>query len=136
MADIERRAGNARMSRAVIHRGVAYLSGQVAARPCGSFEEEARACLAGLDAALAEAGTDRGRLLSATVYLADLRRIAAFDAVWEGWVPCDALPARVAIQTPMVDPGRSVAVQAIAALPETRAPRPDHGADRATALEI
>ena len=118
MGGIDRRAGNARMSRAVIHRGVVHLSGQVAPRPCASFEEEVRACLAALDATLAEAGTDRARLLSATVFLADLRRIAAFDAVWEDWVPAEALPARVAIQTPMVDPDRSVAVQVAAAMPD------------------
>ena len=110
----ECRAGNERMSESVTAAGLVFLSGQVAPAAGGTFEAEAAAALAALAAALARAGSGVENLVHVTVYLSDLGRIEAFNSVWDGWIGADTLPARVAIQTPMVDPARRVAVGCIA----------------------
>ena len=69
---IERRQIGPRMSQLVIHNGVAYLAGQVADDPAAPLAEQARQLLAAVDRLLAEAGTDKSRLLSVTVYLANM----------------------------------------------------------------
>lgn len=63
---IERHATTALMSQAVVHNGVAYLSGQVAMDlPGAPVADQARAIFARIDSLLDRVGTDRSKLLSA-----------------------------------------------------------------------
>jgi enamine deaminase RidA (YjgF/YER057c/UK114 family) len=82
-----------RMSQAVVHGGVVYLAGQVGA-PGASVAEQTRAVLAQVDRLLAEAGSDRSRLLSATIWLADIADFAEMNSVWEAWIDPANPPAR------------------------------------------
>jgi enamine deaminase RidA (YjgF/YER057c/UK114 family) len=82
--------------------------------PHASFEDEARAALAAADALLDRVGSDRSALLHVTVHIADLVMMPRFNAVWTGWLDGAPPPARVAVQTPMVDPTYSVAVSCVA----------------------
>ena len=76
-----------RMSQAVVHGDTVYLAGQVAAQAAGkTVAEQTRDILATIDMLLAEAGTDKTRLLSTTIYLADMATFAEMNAVWDGWV--------------------------------------------------
>ncbi|WOH52594.1 Rid family hydrolase [Bradyrhizobium sp. sBnM-33] len=50
------------------------------------LEEQAKRCFRKIDGVLADLGTDRRYLLSATVFLSDLRQKARFDDVWNAWV--------------------------------------------------
>src|ERR1700730_9823392 len=72
-----------RMSQAVIHNKTVYLAGQVA--PGASVAIQTREILASIDALLAEAKTDKSRLLSATIWLTDMATFDDMKDVWERW---------------------------------------------------
>ena len=82
-----------RMSQVVIHAGVVYLSGQVGA-PGEDIATQTRAVLATIDRLLEQAGSDRGHLLQAVIWLADVADFAAMNEVWEDWLKDVTPPAR------------------------------------------
>lgn len=100
---ISRHDTKARMSRAVIHNGVAYLCGQVAGPEAreGDITAQTESMLARVDALLKEIGSSREQLLSATVYLKDGNDVAAMNAVWDAWVPEGYAPARTCVCAPL-----------------------------------
>ncbi|WP_136248190.1 RidA family protein [Halomonas borealis] len=100
---IQRHDTKARMSRAVIHNGVAYLCGQVAGPEAreGGISVQTESMLARVDGLLAEIGSDREHLLTATVYLKDGGDVAAMNAVWDAWVPEGHAPARTCVCAPL-----------------------------------
>src|SRR5271167_4821791 len=84
-----------RMSQAVIHGSTVYLAGQVADQAKGkSVGEQAKDILAGIDRLLAEAGSDKTKILSATIYLADIGTFAEMNAAWDAWVPASDVEDR------------------------------------------
>ena len=98
MSAIARLDTSARYSEAVIHNGTIYLAGQVPADDAlGSALSQTRSVLAQIDALLARAGSDKSRLLSATVYLTSLEHYAAMNEAWAAWVPAGAAPARATV---------------------------------------
>jgi enamine deaminase RidA (YjgF/YER057c/UK114 family) len=98
---IERIQIGPRMSQAVIHNGVVYLAGQVATGAKGrSVAEQTKNILSGIDGLLAAARTDKGRILSATIWLADMSAFAEMNGVWDAWVAAGATPARATVATP------------------------------------
>lgn len=116
-ADIRRIGAGPRMSQAVVHNNVIYLAGQVALDAMdGDVAEQTRAVLARTDALLAEAGTSRRRILSATIWLADMADFDAMNAVWDGWIPADAAPARATVEARLASPRFRVEVAFTAAL--------------------
>ncbi|MEC9482676.1 MAG: RidA family protein, partial [Halomonas sp.] len=100
---IQRHDPKTRMSRAVIHNGIAYLCGQVAGPEArhGDVTEQTHSMLARVDALLEEIGSDRGHLLTATLYLKDGADFAAMNAVWDAWIPEGHAPARTCVTAPM-----------------------------------
>jgi enamine deaminase RidA (YjgF/YER057c/UK114 family) len=84
-----------RMSQAVIHNKTVYLAGQVAAGATVTIQT--REILATIDALLAEAGTDKSRLLSATIWLTDMATFAEMNGVWQSWVVPGETPARATV---------------------------------------
>lgn len=113
---IERLHAGPRMSQAVIHGGLVYLAGQVGA-PGEDAATQTRAVLASVDALLAEAGTDRSRLLQATVWLADMGDFAAMNAVWDDWIGGADAPTRATGEVRLATPDYKVEVIVVAALP-------------------
>lgn len=81
------------MSDAVIHNGVAYLSGMVGRRGT-DVASQTRAALEDLDEVLARIGSDREHILSAIVWLSDVATIGEMNAVWEDWFAPGRAPAR------------------------------------------
>ena len=105
-----------RMSQAVVHGDTVYLAGQVAAEAAGkSVAEQTREILATIDKLLAEAGTDKTRLLSATIYLTDMATFAEMNAVWQAWVAPGATPARATVEARLAAPDYAVEVVCVAA---------------------
>jgi enamine deaminase RidA (YjgF/YER057c/UK114 family) len=96
--EIRRLQPGKRMSQAVIHQGTVYLAGQVAADPSQDVTGQTRQVLAGIDKLLTEAGTDKTRILSATVVLADMASFADMNAAWDAWVAPGEPPARATIE--------------------------------------
>jgi enamine deaminase RidA (YjgF/YER057c/UK114 family) len=94
---IQRIQTGPRMSQAVIHNKTVYLAGQVAAGATVTIQ--AREILAGIDALLKEANTDKSQLLSATIWLTDMATFAEMNAVWQAWVMPGATPARATVMS-------------------------------------
>lgn len=116
MAPIIRLETGPRMSQAVIHNGVVYLAGQVGEEG-SSVAEQTRGALAEVDRLLALAGTDKTRILSTQVWLADASTVAEMNAVWDAWAPKGHTPARATGESKLVAPQYLVEVIVTAALP-------------------
>ncbi|MCO6416335.1 RidA family protein [Siccirubricoccus sp. KC 17139] len=110
-----------RLSGAVVQGGLVYLAGQVADDSSLDTEGQTADILAQIDALLAEAGTDKSRLLSVTVVLRDITEAPAMNRAWDRWLDPRAKPARMTIEAKLVDPAWRVEVTGIAALPEDAA---------------
>jgi enamine deaminase RidA (YjgF/YER057c/UK114 family) len=115
---IKRLAEEERLSGAVVHGGLVWLAGQVADDATLDAEGQTADVLAQIDALLAQAGTGKRHLLSATVVLADIRDAPAMNRAWDRWLDPAAKPARMTIQAPLVDPAWRVEITGVAALPE------------------
>jgi len=102
------------MSQAVVHGGVVYLAGQVGA-PGASVTEQTRAVLAQIDRLLAEAGSDKSRLLSATIWLDDIADFGEMNAVWEAWIDPANPPARATGESRLAAPEFKVEIIVTAA---------------------
>ncbi|MEQ8306097.1 MAG: RidA family protein [Hoeflea sp.] len=115
MSDIKRIETGPRMSQAVIHNGTVYLAGQVGS-PGASVAEQTKAILAGIDRLLAEAGTDKTRILQATIWLDSMDDFAEMNAVWDSWVAPGHTPARAAGESRLATPDYKVEIICVAAL--------------------
>ena len=114
---IKRIQAGKRMSQAVINNGVVYLAGQVADEPKGADTgAQTRQVLAAIDALLAEAGTDKSKLLATTIYLTDIGNFAAMNAVWDAWVSSGNPPARATVEAKLASPEYLVEIVVTAAV--------------------
>jgi enamine deaminase RidA (YjgF/YER057c/UK114 family) len=113
---INRLGPGPRMSQAVIHGNTVYLAGQVAAEPVPSVGEQTRQILAKIDALLKEAGTDKTKILSANIWLAEIRTFDEMNAVWDAWVVPGSAPARATVQALLARPANLVEIMVTAAL--------------------
>jgi enamine deaminase RidA (YjgF/YER057c/UK114 family) len=114
-ATIERIHPGRRMSRAVVHAGTVYLAGHVADDTSADAAGQTREILAKIDDVLAEAGTDKSRLLSATVWLADIASYDAMNEIWDAWVSPGNPPARACVEARLAAPDYTVEIAVIAA---------------------
>ena len=114
--DITRIETGPRMSQAVIHRGIVWLAGQVG-HPGDGVGAQTATCLAEIDRLLALAGTDKTRILSAQIWLADAGSVAEMNAAWEAWAAPGHTPARATGESRLVAPEYLVEVIVTAALP-------------------
>ncbi len=106
-----------RMSQAVVHNGVVYTAGQVAqGAPGASIADQTKDILASIDRLLAEAGTDKSKLLSATIWLADMRDFAEMNEVWDAWVSPGNTPARACVGSGLAAQKFNVEIGVIAAV--------------------
>lgn len=120
---IQRLAGEQRLSGAVVHGGLVWLAGQVADDAGLDAEGQTADILRQVDALLREAGTDKSRLLSVTVVLADIADAPAMNRAWDRWLDPAAKPARMTVQAPLVDPAWRVEITGVAAAGETAGAR-------------
>lgn len=111
---IQRLHSGPRMSQAVIHGDTIYLAGQVAL-PGERIERQTEAVLAQIDALLAEAGSDKSHILSATIWLADMNDFASMNVVWDKWVALEAAPARATGEAKLATPQYLVEIIVVAA---------------------
>jgi len=112
---IERQETKPRMSRIVKHNGTIYLCGQVCADATQGMEEQTQTMLDKVDALLLQSGSDREHMLSATMYVRDMKDFAAMNAVWDAWVPEGCAPARACVEARMARPELLVEISVVAA---------------------
>lgn len=107
-----------RMSQAVVHGDTVYLAGQVALdKPGGSVTEQTANILERIDGLLAKAGTDKSKLLTATIWLCSMDDFAEMNAVWDAWVAEGDTPCRACVESPrLATPDYTVEIQVAAAL--------------------
>ncbi len=115
--DIKRHNPGPRMSEAVVYNGVAYLAGQVADKTVGQSVEAQTAEIVGIiDALLAELGSDKTKILSTTIFLADISTFAEMNKVWDSWVVAGHTPARATVEAKLAAPAYKVEIQLTAAV--------------------
>ena len=107
-----------RMSQAVVHGKTVYLAGQVAADPSADVAGQTRQILGQIDKLLATAGTDKTRILSTNIWLADMGSFGEMNAEWDVWVPQGNTPARATVESKLAAPQYKVEIACIAALPD------------------
>jgi enamine deaminase RidA (YjgF/YER057c/UK114 family) len=112
---IKRLETGLRMSQAVVHGNTIYLAGQVAEDPSADVAGQTRQILANIDRLLAAAGSDKTRILSATIYLTDIGTFAQMNSAWDAWVPAGHTPARATVEARLAAPHYKVEIQVIAA---------------------
>ena len=105
-----------RLSTAVVHNGVAYLAGAVAEDPTADVKGQTEQILKEIDETLASVGSHKSKILSATVYLANIGTFPDMNAVWDGWVDKSNPPARATVEARLAAPKYLVEIQVIAAV--------------------
>jgi enamine deaminase RidA (YjgF/YER057c/UK114 family) len=104
-----------RMSQVVIHGDTVYLAGVVAKTTAGeSVTRQTQEVLAIIDGHLAKAGSDKSKLLTATIYLPDMTTFAEMNAVWDGWVSTGNTPARATVEAKLAAPQYGVEIMVTA----------------------
>jgi len=112
---VERHEAGPRMSKVVIHGDTVYLAGLTADKTVGdSVAEQTREILASIDALLKKAGTDKSKLLQATIWLQDIRTVDEMNKVWDAWVVPGETPARACIESRLQSPAKMVEIRVIA----------------------
>jgi len=111
---IERIDAGARMSQAVIHGSTVYLAGQVGA-PGESVTAQTREVLANIEDLLARTGSAKSKILSATIWLADMADFAEMNAVWDAWIDGKDAPARATGEAKLATPDYKVEIIIVAA---------------------
>jgi enamine deaminase RidA (YjgF/YER057c/UK114 family) len=114
--NIERKQVGPRMSQIVIHGDTVYLAGIVAHQNAGKgVTEQTREIVETIDRNLAEAGTDKSKLLSANIWLADIATFAEMNAVWDAWVAPGHTPARATVEAKLANAQYKVEIMVVAA---------------------
>eukprot|EP00825_Cyclidium_porcatum_P005880 TRINITY_DN1288_c0_g2_i17.p3 TRINITY_DN1288_c0_g2~~TRINITY_DN1288_c0_g2_i17.p3 ORF type:complete len:118 (+),score=12.19 TRINITY_DN1288_c0_g2_i17:41-394(+) len=112
---IQRHGTTRRYSDSVVHNGTVYLV-EVPSNLDGDIRAQTENLLAGIERLLAQAGSDKSRLLMVTVYLSDMADYDAMNAVWDTWVPEGQAPTRACVQARLAHPGYRVEIALTAAL--------------------
>src|SRR5688572_10447003 len=93
-----------RLSEMAIHNGTVYLAGQVANDSGQDIRGQTQQVLAAIDRLLAQAGTDKSRILMAQIYMSDMRNFPAMNEVWDTWVVPGQTPPRATVQANLAKP--------------------------------
>jgi enamine deaminase RidA (YjgF/YER057c/UK114 family) len=113
---IERIEPGKRLSQAVAYGNLVFLAGQVALdKPGASMAEQTKNILDRIDALLAKAGTDKSKILSANIWITDMRQFDEMNKVWDAWVPNGCAPARATVEARLATPDYCVEIMVVAA---------------------
>jgi len=105
-----------RLSEMAVHNGTIYLAGQVPDDTSVNIQGQTRQVLESIDALLAQAGSDKGKILHAQIFLPDLGDFAAMNEVWEAWVVPGHTPTRATVQAALANPKWKIEVVVTAAV--------------------
>ena len=113
---VQRFDSGPRLSRVVVHGDTVYVAGLTADKTAGqSVGAQTQEILAAIEALLAKAGTDKSKLLQATVWLQDIRTVDEMNKVWDAWVVPGQTPARACIEALLQGPEKKIEIQVTAA---------------------
>jgi enamine deaminase RidA (YjgF/YER057c/UK114 family) len=112
---ITRHSPGPRMSAAVVHVDTVYLAGQVSG-DSDTMKGQTEQVLKKIDGLLASVGSSKSKLLSATIYITDMRLFNDMNTVWDAWVDPQNTPARATVQAQLANPKFLVEISVIAAV--------------------
>ena len=105
-----------RMSQVVVHGDTVYLAGQVADDTSAGVGGQTEQILRKIDDKLASVGSDKTKLLSANLWISDMRYFNEMNAVWDAWVAPGDPPARACVEARLAAPQYQVEIMVVAAL--------------------
>ena len=105
-----------RMSSAVVHGNTVYLAGLTADDAKADVKGQTKQILDKIDALLAQAGTDKSKVLSANIWLTDIKTWSQMNEVWDAWVSPGNTPARATVEAKLAAPGLTVEIMVQAAI--------------------
>ena len=104
-----------RLSQIVVHGDTVYTAGIVADDPNADVGGQTGQILDKIDRYLKEAGSDKTRIIMATIWLSDMRYFEEMNGVWDMWVPKGNTPARACVESRLATPKYKVEIRVIAA---------------------
>ena len=116
MTDITRIDPGPRMSEASVLGDRIYCSGMIPEDTSLDITGQVKQALAEIDALLARGGSDKTKILTATIWLADIGDFGAMNAVWDAWVIPGQTPARATVEAKLNDPKMKVEIMIVAAI--------------------
>ena len=111
---IQRHEQSAILSQAVEHGNTVYLAGVVAKNLNQDVKGQTKEILADIDRLLAKCGSNKSKVLSATIWVTDIRNRAPMNEVWTAWVDKANMPARACVEAKLADPNALVEIMVIA----------------------
>jgi len=112
---IQRHNTGKRLSEIVVHNGTIYLAGEVPDDTSKDITGQTAEVLAKIDKLLAQVGSDKSKLLSAQIFLPDMKDFAGMNVAWEQWVLPGQTPARATIEAKLANAAYKVEIMCIAA---------------------
>ena len=91
------------LSQALVHNKIAYLCGVTAPDKSVDLEDQTRQVFKRIDDLLREAGSDKTKILTATIWLAEIESRPAMTKIWKEWLPAGQLPPRAAMEAVLGD---------------------------------
>jgi enamine deaminase RidA (YjgF/YER057c/UK114 family) len=113
--EIKRLHVGKRLSEVTIHNGTVYLAGQIASDNKADIVGQTREVLGHIDRLLADAGSDKTRILSTQIFITDMANFPAMNTVWDTWVVPGATPPRATVEAKLADPACLVEIVVVAA---------------------
>jgi enamine deaminase RidA (YjgF/YER057c/UK114 family) len=114
MSKIIRTEPNAILAKAVEYHGFVFTQGCTATDLGKDIKGQTREVLDAIDAILETHGTDKTQLLSAQIWLKDIRDRDAMNELWSAWLPKGGAPARACVQAFLADPRHLVEIMVVA----------------------
>ena len=113
---IQRHNVGKRLSEIVVHTGTVYMAGEVPDDTSKAITAQTEEVLAKIEKSLKQVGSDKSKLLSAQIFIADMADFAGMNAAWDKWVVQGATPARATIEAKLANPAYKVEIMVVAAL--------------------
>ena len=113
---IQRMNVGKRLSEIVVHGNTVYLAGEVPDDGTLDITGQTEQVLAKIEKLLKQAGSDKTKLLSAQIFLPDMKDFAGMNSVWEAWVVPGQTPARATIEAKLANPAYKVEIMCVAAI--------------------
>lgn len=116
MTDMQRIATDPRRSRAVIYNGIVFIGGQTCDDRTQDIRGQTKQALEKVEKFLAEAGTDKSRLISAQIWMSNIERdVAGMNDIWDAWTTPGAAPTRATAQVSFASKDLLVEITVLAA---------------------
>ena len=113
---VKRHGVGPRLSQAVVHGDTVYLAGMVAEDPSADTKGQTEQILRKIDGLLKQVGSDKSKLLSAQIFVSDMRHFADMNSVWDAWVDKENTPARATVEARLANPKMLVEIMVVAAV--------------------